>query len=103
MRRRVYMSEDADLIRWLDKLEQPNVHYLYRSFFNAVDVHNKLAVGPRSVSGLCVGSLPLKLWLSIKLHRDQMSNRRLPTKVLGRQTTILTCTRQPYPSSHSAS
>jgi hypothetical protein len=64
MRRRVYMSEDGDLIRWQGKLEQPNVHCLYCSFFNAVDVHNKLAVGPRSVSGVCVGSLPLKLWLS---------------------------------------
>jgi hypothetical protein len=64
MRRRVYMSEDGDLICWQGKLEQPNVHYIYRSLFNAVDVHNKLPVGPRSVSGVCVGSLPLKLWLS---------------------------------------
>jgi hypothetical protein len=64
MRRCVYMSEDGDLICLQGKLEQPNVHYLYRSFFNAVDVHNKLAVGPRSVSGVCVGSLPFILWLS---------------------------------------
>jgi hypothetical protein len=28
-------------------------------------VHNKLAVGPRRVSSGCVGSLPLKLWLSL--------------------------------------
>jgi hypothetical protein len=28
-------------------------------------VHNKLAVGPRSVSSGCVGSLLLKLWLSL--------------------------------------
>jgi hypothetical protein len=53
----VYMSEDGDLICLQGKLEQPNVHYLYRSFFNAVDVHNNLAVGPRSVSGVCVGPL----------------------------------------------
>jgi hypothetical protein len=64
MRRRVYMSDDGDLVRWVGELQQPNVHYLYRSFFNAVDVHNKLSVGPRSVSSVCVGSLPLKLWLS---------------------------------------
>jgi hypothetical protein len=57
------MSEDSDLIHWQGKLEQPNVHYLYRSFLNAVDGH-KLPVGPRSVSGVCVGSLPFKLCLS---------------------------------------
>jgi hypothetical protein len=34
-------------------------------FSTPLDVHNKLAVGPRSVSSVCVGSLPLKLWLSL--------------------------------------
>jgi hypothetical protein len=64
MRRRVYMSDDGDVVRWRGELQQPNVHYLYRSFLNGLDVHNKLAVGPRSASSVCVGSLPLKLWLS---------------------------------------
>jgi hypothetical protein len=35
MRRRVYMSEAGDMFHWQGKLEQPNVHYLYRTFFNA--------------------------------------------------------------------
>jgi hypothetical protein len=41
------------------------VHYIYRSNFNAMDVHNKLAVGPRSVCSMRANSLPLKLWLSM--------------------------------------
>jgi hypothetical protein len=32
------------------------------SFLNTVDVHNKLAVGPRIVSGVYICSLSLKMW-----------------------------------------
>jgi hypothetical protein len=64
-RNRLFMGDEGEKVAWEGKLEQPNVHYLYRSFFNAVDVHNKLAVGPRSVCKVVVGSLPLKLWLGL--------------------------------------
>jgi hypothetical protein len=64
MRRRVDVSDDGDVVRWRGELQQPNVHYLYGSFLNGLDVHNKLAVGPRIASSVCVSSLPLKLWLS---------------------------------------
>jgi hypothetical protein len=65
MRRRVYMSDTGDLVRWHGELQQPNVHFVYRSNFNAVDVHNKLSVGPRSVASVGANSLLLKLFLSI--------------------------------------
>jgi hypothetical protein len=65
MRRRVYMDADGDLVRWHGKLEQPDAHYIYRSNFNAVDVHNKLAVGPRSVCSVGANSLVLKFFLSV--------------------------------------
>jgi hypothetical protein len=61
MRCRVYMSDEGDMVRWQGELQQPNVHYIYRSNFSAVDVHNKLAVGPRSVRNMGANSLPLKL------------------------------------------
>jgi hypothetical protein len=65
MRRRLYLSDGGDLVRWVGELQQPDIHYIYRSNFNAVDVHNKLAVGPRSVCNVATTSLPLRLWLSM--------------------------------------
>jgi hypothetical protein len=59
------MSDEGDLVRWTGKLRQPNIPYIYRSHFNAVDVHNKLAVGPRSVNNVGANHLMLKLWLSM--------------------------------------
>jgi hypothetical protein len=52
MRRRMYMTDDGDLVRWVGELQQPDIHY-------------KLAVGPRSVCNVATNSLPLKLWLSL--------------------------------------
>jgi hypothetical protein len=63
MLRRVYMAEDGDLVRWTGELKQPDIHHIYRSSFNVVDVHNKLSVGPRSVCNVAKTSLPWKLWL----------------------------------------
>jgi len=65
MRRRVFMSEEGDLVRWTGELQQPNMHAIYRTFFNAVDVHNKLALGPRSVCSVGANHLLLKLWLAV--------------------------------------
>jgi hypothetical protein len=61
------MSDGGDMVRWQGELHQPDVHYIYRSNFNAVDVHNKLAVGHRSVCNMGANSLPLKLWLSMPI------------------------------------
>jgi hypothetical protein len=44
MRRRLYLSDGGDLVRWVGELQQPDIHYIYRSNFNAVDVQDKLAV-----------------------------------------------------------
>jgi hypothetical protein len=63
MRRRVYMTQHGDLVRWTGEINQPDIHHMYGSNFNAVDVHNKLSVEPRSVCKVATGSLPLKLWL----------------------------------------
>jgi hypothetical protein len=57
------MTQNGDLVRWTGEINQPDIHHMYRSNFNAVDVHNKLSVGPRSVCKVATGSLPLKLWL----------------------------------------
>jgi hypothetical protein len=65
MRRCVYMSDDGDMVRWQGELQQPDVHYIYRSKFIAVDVHNKLSVGLRSVCSVGANSLVLKVFLSV--------------------------------------
>jgi hypothetical protein len=46
MRRRVYMSDDGDMVRWQGELQQPDVHFIYKSKFNAVDVQNNCLLGP---------------------------------------------------------
>jgi hypothetical protein len=65
MRRHVSMSDNGDMVRWVGELQQPNIHHIYRSHFNAVDVHNKMPVGPRSMCDVGLKSLPLKLWLAL--------------------------------------
>jgi hypothetical protein len=47
-RLRVYMNDFGDMVRWEGELRQPMIHAEYRTYFNAVDVHNKLAIGPHS-------------------------------------------------------
>jgi hypothetical protein len=64
MRRRLYVMDDGHPVHWTGVLELPNIHALYRTFFNAVDVHNKLALGPRSTASLATNSLLLKVWLA---------------------------------------
>jgi hypothetical protein len=63
--RRVFMSEEGVLVRWMGELQQPNMHAIYRTFFLAVDVQNKLALGPRSVCSVGGNHLLLKLWLAM--------------------------------------
>lgn len=48
-RRRTYMDVDGNNRTWFGSLEQPVVHSIYRKYFNGVDVHNKLTVGPGSM------------------------------------------------------
>jgi hypothetical protein len=64
-RRRVYMNEFGDMVRWEGELRQPVVHAEYRSLFNAVDVHNKLALGPRSFCSVGANHLILKVFLAL--------------------------------------
>jgi hypothetical protein len=64
-RTRLYIGDDGERVDWEGDLQQPIVHYIYRTHFNAVDVHNKLAVGPRSVCKVLVGGLPFKIWLGL--------------------------------------
>jgi hypothetical protein len=61
MRCRVYMSDSGDMMRWVRELQQPDIRYIYRSHFNAVDVHNKLSVGLRSACNVGLNSLLSKL------------------------------------------
>jgi hypothetical protein len=66
MRSCVYMSDEGDLVRWQGNLQQPDLHYIYIwSNFNAVDVHNKLAINPRNWCNVGANSLPFKLWQSM--------------------------------------
>jgi hypothetical protein len=85
MRRRVYMAEDGELVGWTGELKQPDIHHIYRSSFNVVDVHNKLSVGPRSVCNVAKTSLPWKLWLYLGgcMCRDQcVLDVRTPPQVV---------------------
>jgi hypothetical protein len=64
MRRRcMYMSNEGDLVRWQGELKQPDVHYIFSSNFIAVDVLDKLAVGPGSVCNVAANLL--LLWLTM--------------------------------------
>ena len=65
MQRRVLMSQAGDMVHWQGELEQPNVHYIYWKFFSTVDIHNKLAVGPRSVKSVGANHLLLQIWLTM--------------------------------------
>jgi hypothetical protein len=57
------MTQGGDLVCWTGERMKPDIHHTFRSNFNAVHVHNKLSVGPRSVCNVATASLPLKLWL----------------------------------------
>jgi hypothetical protein len=63
--RRVYMDDFGDLQTWHGLLKQPMIHYTYRSSFNAVDIHSKLALGPRSMSKIGTDHLLLKVFLKL--------------------------------------
>jgi hypothetical protein len=65
MQRRVYMDDFGDLQTWHGLLKQPMIYYTYRSSFNIVDIHNKLALGPRSMSTIGTDHLLLKLFLKL--------------------------------------
>jgi hypothetical protein len=63
MRRRVYTTQGGDLVHWTGELQQPDTHHTYRFHFDAVNVHNKLSMGPCSVCNVATASMPLKLCL----------------------------------------
>jgi hypothetical protein len=51
VRERVYYDPEIDdIVNWSGTLNQPAMHALSRSHFNAVDLFNRLAFGPGSVS-----------------------------------------------------
>jgi hypothetical protein len=62
--RRVYMDSEGELVQWIGAHVQPNTHFIFRTFFNAVDGHNKLSLGPRSVCSVGANNLLLKDWLA---------------------------------------
>jgi hypothetical protein len=62
---RVYMNEFGDMVRWEGELRQPMIHAEYRTYFNAVDVRNKLVLGPHSVCPVGANSLQLKIFLAL--------------------------------------
>jgi hypothetical protein len=64
MRCRVYMDSEGELVQWTGELNQPNIHFISRTFFTAVDVHNKLAFGPHSVCSIDANNLLPKVWLA---------------------------------------
>jgi hypothetical protein len=64
-RRCVYMNEFGDMVRWEGELRQPTIHAEYRTYFNAVDVHNKLALGPHRVCTIGANHLQLKIFLAL--------------------------------------
>jgi hypothetical protein len=57
----MYKSEEGDSVYVGLELDQPNVHYIYWSYFNAINVHKKLAVRPR----VGTNSLLLVIWLGL--------------------------------------
>jgi hypothetical protein len=64
-RRRLYMNEFGDVVRWEGELRQPTIHAKYGTYFNAVDIHNKLALGPHSVCTIGANHLKLKILLAL--------------------------------------
>jgi hypothetical protein len=46
-------------------LQRPNIHANHHTCCNAVDVHNTLALGPRSLSSVGGNHLLLTLWLAM--------------------------------------
>jgi hypothetical protein len=64
-RRRVYMNEFGDMVRWEGELRQPMIHAEYRACFNAVDVHNRLALGPHSLCTVGANHLHLKIFFAL--------------------------------------
>jgi hypothetical protein len=64
-RRRDYINEFGDMVRWEGELRQPMIHAEYRISFNAVDVHNKLALGPHSVCTIGANFPQLKIFLAL--------------------------------------
>lgn len=65
-RHRSYYDPDAGaVVKWTGQLQQPQIHELYRSNFNAVDLFNRLAFGPGSIgTGISTKSFELRLFLS---------------------------------------
>jgi hypothetical protein len=59
------MNEFGDMVRWEGEVRQPMIHAEYRTYFNAVDVHNKLALGPHSVCTIGANHLQLKIFLAL--------------------------------------
>jgi hypothetical protein len=64
-RRRVYMNEFDDMVRWEGELRQPMIHAEDRTYLNAVDVHNNLALGLHSVCTIGANPLQLKIFLAL--------------------------------------
>jgi hypothetical protein len=83
MRSRIYRSAEGDLVHWTGILKQPNKHYIYRSYFNAVDIHNKLAIAPGSLCRIGARHLMLKLWLAVvAMHETNAHLTYCPSKRL---------------------
>jgi hypothetical protein len=59
------MDEFGDMVRWEGELRQPMILAEYRMHFNTVDVHNKLALGPRSLCTVGANHLLLKIFLAL--------------------------------------
>jgi hypothetical protein len=64
-RRRVYMNELGDMVRWERELRQPMIHAENRTCFNAVDVHKRLELGPHSLCTVGANHLHLKIFLAL--------------------------------------
>jgi hypothetical protein len=62
--RRVYMTEDGDLVQWQGRLQRPDIHALYWTYFNAIDFNNKIALGPHRDWAASPNKLPSKIWPS---------------------------------------
>jgi hypothetical protein len=59
------MNTFGDMVGWESELLQLMIHAEYRTCFNAVDVHNRLALGPRSVCTVDENHLHLKILLAL--------------------------------------
>jgi hypothetical protein len=64
--RRYWDGKRGEVVGWIGKLQQPMMHYIYRSYFNRVDLFNRYTFGPGSiVTALRTDSFDVRMFITL--------------------------------------